>query len=166
MTDVKRKVCLVGDFAVGKTSLAQRYVNEVFSDQYLTTIGVKIDTKEIAIGDQHLKLVIWDVAGRDSLSPLNAAYLVGAAGYIMVVDGTRRETIDYASALMAIVQQKLPEQPFVVLVNKVDLQDKWLFTDNDLKKFESFGWQVRFTSAKSGDQVEDSFRYLAEQLLG
>lgn len=165
MSEIKRKVCLVGDFAVGKTSLAQRYVNQVFSEQYLTTIGVKIDTKEIDFDDKVVKLVIWDVAGRDSLSPLNANYLIGAAGFIMVVDGTRRETIDYAPSLMDIVKQKLPDQPFIVLVNKADLQDKWVFTDADKRSYQALGWNVLFTSAKTGEQVESAFQYLAEKFL-
>jgi len=88
----KKKVCLIGDFSVGKTSLVQQYVNQAFSEKYLTTIGVKIDTKLIELEDDELKLVLWDVAGRDSLSSINTSYLVGASGIILVLDGTRKET--------------------------------------------------------------------------
>ena len=80
---------MVGDFSVGKTSLTQKFVNNVFSEKYLTTIGVKIDTVDV----DDVKLVVWDVAGRDSLSPINVSYLVGAAGIVFVADGTREDTL-------------------------------------------------------------------------
>jgi len=86
---IKKKICMVGDFSVGKTSLTQKFVNNVFSEKYLTTIGVKIDTVEV----NETKLIVWDVAGRDSLSPINASYLVGAAGVVLVADGTRPSTV-------------------------------------------------------------------------
>ncbi len=165
MNEIKKKICLVGDFSVGKTSLTQQFVNQVFSERYLTTIGVKIDTKIISQESGTVKLVIWDVAGRDSLSPLNANYLIGAAGYILVVDGTRRETISSANMLVETVHKKLPDVPFIVLVNKSDMADKWLFTDADMSKYEGFGWHVLKTSAKTGENVENAFLYLAGKLL-
>jgi len=103
----KKKVCMVGDFSVGKTSLTQKFVNNVFSDQYLTTIGVKIDTA--IVGDT--KLIVWDVAGRDSLSPINVSYLVGAAGIVLVADGTRSETINDLHSIWETVQERIGDVP-------------------------------------------------------
>jgi len=94
---------LVGDFSVGKTSLTQKFVKNVFSEQYLTTVGVKIDTKEV----KDLKLIIWDMAGRDSLSPINVNYLVGAAAVILVADGTRKETLGALSSMQVTVSEKI-----------------------------------------------------------
>ncbi len=163
--EFKRKVCLVGDFSVGKTSLTQRYVNQVFSEKYLTTIGVKIDTKTIDVDENSVKLILWDVAGRDSLSKLNTSYLVGAAGVILVLDGTKRETILSATSLIDAVYGKTKEIPTIVLVNKVDLKDDWEYTDQDQSNFEALGWNVRLTSAKSGEGVEEAFAALAKEML-
>lgn len=163
---MKKKICLVGDFSVGKTSLAQQYVNKVFSEKYLTTVGVKIDTKEITIDEKTLKMVVWDVAGRDSLSPLNANYLIGASGFLLVLDGTRKDTLQSAQTLVDTVVDKVGEIPFVVLVNKNDLQDKWLFNDNYRTKFAALEWQVMTSSARTGENVEQAFQALAERILG
>ena len=162
---MKKKVCLVGDFSVGKTSLAQKFVNQVFSEKYLTTVGVKIDTKEVSVGDEELKMVVWDVAGRDSLSPLNANYLVGAAGFLLVLDGTRQDTLQSAQALVDTVTHKVGEIPFVVLVNKSDLSDQWVFNDSEHAKFAARGWSVMTSSAKTGENVELAFQNLVEKIL-
>jgi len=97
---------MVGDFSVGKTSLTQKFVNNVFSEKYLTTIGVKIDTVEI----DDTKLIIWDVAGRDSLSPINASYLGGAAGVVLVADGTREATVKGLPDIWATVKQRIGDR--------------------------------------------------------
>lgn len=156
----KKKVCMVGDFAVGKTSLTQRFVNNVFSDKYLTTVGVKIDTIEI----DTTKLVIWDVAGRDALSPINVSYLVGASGYLLVVDGTRHETLKQAEALKQTVENRIGEVPFVLVINKYDDCDNWLVDNNITKQFEEKGWTVILTSAKDNHNVEQAFSLLNERM--
>ena len=163
---MKKKVCLVGDFSVGKTSLTQQYVKQAFSEKYLTTVGVKIDTKEMLVDGKELKMVIWDVAGRDALSPLNANYLIGAAGFLLVIDGTRYETVESAQILVDTVINKTGDIPFVVLVNKYDLQDRWVFSSDDKKDFESRGWQVMTSSAKTGENVELAFESIAKRMLG
>lgn len=165
MIEIKKKICLVGDFSVGKTSLVQQYVNQVFSEKYLTTIGVKIDTKVLSFENKELKLVVWDVAGRDSLSPINTSYLVGAAGFVLVLDGTRLETIHSAAGLVKTVRDKIKDVPFIVLVNKNDLQDSWEFNDQYKAKLEDMGWYVAETSAKTGDGVEAAFIELANRML-
>lgn len=162
---MKKKICLVGDFSVGKTSLTQQFVKQVFSDQYLTTVGVKIDTKSLLLDEKEVKLVIWDVAGRDVLSPLNANYLVGAAGFLLVIDGTRRDTIQSAKTLIETVKHKNAKATFVVLVNKNDLHEQWQFTDRDHEEYIALGWHVMTSSAKTGENVEEAFRVLARKML-
>ncbi len=150
---------MVGDFSVGKTSLTQKFVNNVFSDKYLTTIGVKIDTVEV----DETKLVVWDVAGRDSLSPINASYLVGAAGIILVADGTRASTIEDLPNIWATVAQRIGDVPCVVALNKADLAD-WEVSPKAIEDFEAKGWPVFNTSAKEGSQVEPLFRALVDKI--
>ena len=155
----KKKICMVGDFSVGKTSLTQKFVNNVFSEKYLTTIGVKIDTVEL----DSIKLIIWDVAGRDSLSPINASYLVGAAGVILVADGSRESTIDGLQDIWDVVEKRIGKVPCVVALNKADLDD-WHVTQEKINEFESRGWQLFKTSAKQGDEVKALFHALADKL--
>ena len=155
----KKKICMVGDFSVGKTSLTQKFVNNVFSEKYLTTIGVKIDTVEV----DSTKLIIWDVAGRDSLSPINASYLVGAAGVVLVADGTRESTVNGLDDIWAVVEQRIGSVPCVVALNKADLPD-WDIPESVVERFERRGWHLFNTSAKEGDQVEAVFQALIEKI--
>ncbi|NND81479.1 MAG: GTP-binding protein [Gammaproteobacteria bacterium] len=150
---------MVGDFAVGKTSLTQKFVNNVFSDKYLTTVGVKIDTADVS----DTKLVVWDVAGRDALSPINAAYLAGAAGIVLVGDGTRPETIKSFAEIWQTVSGKLGDVPVVVALNKRDV-DGWEVTDDLLQTSIQSSWAVFETSAKDGSNVPELFAALVDRI--
>ena len=150
---------MVGDFSVGKTSLTQKFVNNVFSDKYLTTIGVKIDTAEV--GDT--KLIVWDVAGRDSLSPINASYLVGAAGVVLVCDGTRQNTVTGLIDIWQTVKNRIGEVPVVVALNKADV-DEWSVSDEIRSQFSADGWELFETSAKDGRNVDILFQSLVEKI--
>ena len=156
----KKKICMVGDFAVGKTSLTQKFVNNVFADKYLTTIGVKIDS--VMVGDT--KLIVWDVAGRDSLSPINANYLVGAAGIVLVGDGTRPSTVDALQSLWQTTCERIGEVPVTVALNKHDKQ-QWAVSDEQMESFKSRGWDVFKTSAKGGENVPEVFNNLVDKFV-
>ena len=167
MTPVTSKVCVVGDFAVGKTSVCERFVNNQFSDKYLSTVGVKIDTKEIefpSLGVAH-KLVIWDVAGADEFGPKEFAYLRGASGYIYVADGTRPETLAVVEHLHSQVTSKYGKAPFVLLVNKRDLTKEWSIDDEYLNAVTDAYQNVYKTSAKTGDDVDKAIRRLAALIV-
>src|SRR5258707_408911 len=96
---VQRKICMLGGFSVGKTSLVKRYVQSIFSESYLTTVGVKIDKKTVTLGDRVVHLILWDLAGEDDMSSLRMSYLRGSAGYVLVADGTRPATLETALSL-------------------------------------------------------------------
>ncbi|MGH8605890.1 MAG: Rab family GTPase, partial [Gammaproteobacteria bacterium] len=96
---LQKKICMLGFFGVGKTSLVRRYVSSVYSDTYLTTVGVKIDKKTVTVREQTLNLLLWDIAGADDISALRTSYLRGAAGYLLVADGTRPETLESARSM-------------------------------------------------------------------
>lgn len=167
MTPITSKICIVGDFAVGKTSVAERFVNNQFSEKYLTTVGVKIDTKEIEktdLGVLH-KLVIWDIAGSDRFDDTRFAYLRGASGYLYVADGTRPDTLRSIVYLREQISDKFGDAPAVALVNKKDLKSEWKATDAHLNTLrEQFGL-VFSTSAKTGDDVEQAIFSLADTIL-
>ncbi len=166
MTVITSKVCVVGDFAVGKTSLSERFVNNHFSDRYLSTVGVKIDTKEVELThlDVVQKLVIWDVAGTDRFGATELAYLRGASGYLYVADGTRPETIDSAIALCKQVEDQYGAQPAILLLNKHDLAEQWAVADDRQADLAAQFANVFLTSARTGSEVENAFRTLAEAI--
>ena len=152
---------MLGGFSVGKTSLVKRYVESIFSDSYLTTVGVKIDKKVEQLPDRVVSLVLWDLAGEDDIGSLRMSYLRGSAGYVLVADGTRRSTLQVALSLRERVEADYGAMPFVLLLNKSDLKEQWAINDAELEGFRKRGWWVRASSARTGEGVEDAFKDLA-----
>jgi len=161
---LQKKICLLGAFGVGKTSLVRRYVDTIFSDTYLTTVGVKIDKKMVTVGAEELALILWDIAGEDEVAAVRVTYLRGAAGYLLVVDGTRPETLDTAESIQRRIVAELGQVPFFVLLNKSDLQEDWALPPARIEALEAEGWMFHRTSAKTGIGVEEAFRELAARL--
>ena len=159
---LKKKVCMVGQFGVGKTSLVRRFVNSIFDERYLTTVGVKIDRKDVTLGSTSVTLMLWDLAGEDDLAQLKVSHLRGANGYILVVDGCRAASLVKAVELQQRIVEQLGPLPFVVVLNKSDLRDQWEVRDTSVR---DRGWSVFETSAKAGTGVEEMFRTLAGKLL-
>ena len=156
---------MLGAFSVGKTSLVKQYVHSIFSDKYLSTVGVKISKKTTTVGSQEVTLVVWDMEGRDIFTDVNIGYLRGAMGFFVVADGTRSETLDTALELRALVLDKVGAIPNVLLVNKADMTDQWEITEDMLHQATVGGNTVFCTSAKTGQSVEEAFRYLAGAMM-
>jgi len=155
---------MLGGFSVGKTSLVKRYVESVFSETYLTTVGVKFDKKTVALGDRPVSLILWDLAGEDDLASLRLSYLRGAAGYVLVADGTRPATLEIALSIRKRVEVDYGALPFAMLINKYDLQDQWAISEEKLEELRRDGWWVRPSSARTGEGVEDAFTDLAQRV--
>jgi len=162
---IKRKICMLGAYGVGKTSLVESFVSSIFSDRYLTTVGVKIDKKRIAVNGADVDLLIWDIQGEDETRRIPASYVRGAAGYVLVADGTRRETLDTAHRIQERVEREEGRRPFVMLLNKADLESEWEIGADEVKGFEKKGWRVFRTSAKTRENVEAAFAGLAQTML-
>tara|TARA_R110000751_G_scaffold307903_1_gene434561 strand:+ start:28081 stop:28581 length:501 start_codon:yes stop_codon:yes gene_type:complete len=162
---IQKKICLLGAFAVGKTSLIKRFVESIFSDKYLTTIGVKINKKALSISNQDINLMIWDLEGEDDYTEINTNYLRGAAGYILVADGTREKTLDIALSIHQLAQNVLGNIPAVLAINKADIEDQWLITPESIDNIDK-NLTIIKTSAKSGDNVEALFSTLSRKMLG
>ena len=165
MDAVTRKICIIGDFAVGKTSTVARFVHSVFSEKYLTTVGVKIDTRTLATSSgTELKLVIWDIAGTDRFSAVEFSYLRGASGYLVVADGTRLHTLDVAERLVEEARERYGETPMVYLVNKSDLEDEWEVSEERLAHLHDGDGALFITSAKTGANVDAALHALADMV--
>ena len=158
---LQKKICMLGGFSVGKTSLVRRFIQGVFSDAYLTTVGVKIDKKNIELPNKNVTLILWDLAGEDDVSSLRMSHLRGAAGYVLVADGTRPSTLDVALSIRERAEADYGTLPFVMLINKNDLTDQWSINDDTIGELRDNDWWVQTSSAQSGDGVEEAFKQIA-----
>lgn len=159
---VQKKICMVGVFATGKTCLVQRFVHSIFSPRYLSTVGVKIDRKEVTVRGDPVTLLLWDLEGRDGTRDVNPSYVRGAHGLIFVVDGTRRETLGQAFEIREAVASHVGAIPAAFAFNKADLTDEWKLTRADEDSVSGQGLHAARTSAKTGTGVEETFQWLAE----
>jgi small GTP-binding protein len=162
---LQKKVCMLGSFSVGKSSLVRRFVESMFDEQYHTTIGVKVDKKVVNANGEDLTLVLWDIYGEDAFQKMRLSYLRGMHGYLLVVDGTRRQTLDDALALNERVVAAIGKVPAVLALNKYDLTDQWEIEPAQETQLAAAGWTLEHTSAKTGDAVENAFSHLAQAML-
>jgi len=157
---------MLGAFSVGKTALVQQYVHSIFSDKYLSTVGVKISKKELNLGDTDVTLVLWDMEGKDLYVDINISYLRGAMGYFLVIDGKRKDTLQVALELRNIALDLLgPQVPHYFLLNKSDLEQEWEVSNEDLEHLRALGIPFLKTSAKTGMGVDDAFIGLTKAML-
>ncbi|MBN2638819.1 MAG: GTP-binding protein [Bacteroidales bacterium] len=162
---IKKKIAMLGSFAVGKTSLVQRFVHSIFSEKYHTTIGVKIDQKIITIDHQDVNLLLWDIHGEDEFQKVKPAYVMGSSGYFVVMDGTRRKTMEIGFELNEMAKKVAGNIPFIVLINKSDQKEQWEISDDDIQEMKDKGIEVFLTSAKDGNHVEEAFTILAQKTM-
>jgi len=158
------KICMLGGSGVGKTSLVSRFVSSIFSDTYLTTVGVKIDKKTVSIEGGETTLMLWDIYGQDEFQTVRDSYLRGASGYLLVADGTRHATLETAAVLQRKAESVIGRVPFLLLLNKADLDREWQVDERALVKLVDEGWRVVKTSAKTGEGVDDAFTTLAREM--
>ncbi len=160
---VAKKVCLIGRFAVGKTSLVKQFIDKQFGEKYKTTVGVSISTKELIINDTELSMVIWDIAGFEQDGHYTH-YLRGVHGIIWVMDGTEPESFE----ILDIITKSIPEItqiPSICFINKHDLTDEWCVEEEHLEQLKQLNYAVLNCSAKTGENVEEGFTELAELLV-
>jgi small GTP-binding protein len=158
------KVCLLGDGAVGKTSLIRRYVFDAFDDKYLVSFGTKVSKKLVPVDDAEVDLMIWDILGQRTNESLHAAYYRGAAGALAVCDYTRPSTMDSLSSWITSFRSVVGDTPVFILANKNDLEKQFTFTD--LKAFgDSLSCDVMETSARTGENVEVAFSAISRKLV-
>lgn len=155
------KLCMVGSFAVGKTSLVRRYVQSIFSEKYHTTVGVKVDKKELTQAGRTVRMMIWDLAGEDSFAHLRLTFMRGATGYLLVADGTRAGSLDVALDLNRQIEAALGPIPCVLVLNKEDLIDAWEIDTARVEMLERGGMTVFRSSARDGRGVEAIFQHFA-----
>lgn len=166
---LKTKICLIGDHAVGKTSLIRRFVADTFDDRYLMTLGTKVSKKvvDLALPRQNLAvrvdMGIWDIMGQHGLlNLLNEAYFTGANGILAVLDLTRRSTLETFGVWIRSVEKVAGRIPALIAVNKYDLAPRAEFALAEVEQIAAAqGCDFLTTSAKTGENVENAFQHLA-----
>ncbi len=164
--EIKRKVVLLGDAAVGKTSLVRRFVYDVFEDKYIMTIGTKVSKKVIEMNWEGLNitlsLMVWDVLGQQGFTQVQETAFRGADGALLVCDLTRKDTLHSIAHYWLPVLERVAGVPAILLANKSDL-DNWAMSEDEIRQFsENIGVPYLLTSAKTGKNVELAFSKLAE----
>lgn len=167
MATSAKKICLVGDFSVGKTSLIRRFVDNQFSDEYLSTVGVKLSRKlvELPEADLNVELLIWDIEGQTQFKAIAPSYLQGAKGAIIVGDVKRPETLEHLTDHLELFFKINPKGQAIAALNKVDL----IKADAGQRLIEKYTLTADYpqvlatyaTSAKTGKDVNEIFQELA-----
>lgn len=171
---ISKKMCMIGDFGVGKTSMIRRFVDRQFSDQYLSTVGVKISSKIIELEgvkqreNVTAKLLIWDLEGHTKFKGIAPTYLQGASGVLIVADVSRSETIERISEHIQLYSSVNPKGVIIIALNKVDLIDDEKLAllveiAHSLSKDKVIA--VYTTSAKTGKDVDEIFYKLAYAMV-
>ena len=165
--EVKKKVCLIGDPAVGKTSLIRKYVTDIFDDKYIGTLGTKVTKKRVIIEkpdiNYDLTLAIWDILGQKEFQRIQNMAYRGAKGVFLVCDLTRKDTLDGLREWREAITQVAEDIPSIILANKCDLDTKE-FGENEIKSIASQMNNAPYliTSAKTGDNVNQAFYRIGE----
>jgi small GTP-binding protein len=162
---LQKKICMLGSFAVGKTSLVRRFVHSIYSPEYFTTVGAKVDNKDVEVSGKKMTMVLWDLYGEDDFQKIRWSHFNGAFGYLLVADGTRRATLDKAIELEQKARDAVGVLPFIFVINKSDLADEWEIDSEAQAAQAAKGWKTLHTSAKTGAGVEESFLALAQAML-
>ena len=167
---MKVKICLVGEGAVGKTCLIRRFIHDEFDDRYISTLGAKVSKKELMLnGDGapvSVDMTIWDIMGEKGFRELlKEAYFHGAQGVLAVCDITRMETLTDLEDWVAAVVKVTGKIPVEFLANKADLKEEQVVQPADLEAAaRNHGAPFLFTSAKTGENVEQAFAQLAKMI--
>ena len=171
---ISKKICMIGDFGVGKTSLIRRLVDRQFSDQYLSTVGVKISKKSIILENTKqqevvtAQLLIWDLEGHTKFKGIAPTYLQGASGVLIVADVSRTETVERISEHVKLFSSVNPKGSIIVALNKVDLIDEEklaLLVEISHAIGQGKVLAVYTTSAKTGKDVDEIFHKLAYTMV-
>ncbi len=166
MTKFTFKLVLLGDQAVGKTSLVIRYINNTFSDKYISTIGADFLVKDLELYGAPVRLMIWDLGGQLQWNHVRGRYMSGSDGVILVFDVGRKENIEaYIEKWIEEVKDFIGEKtPILIVGNKVDLKP-----EVDLKKAAEMARRLNYpyteTSAKTGDHVESMFKRITADVV-
>ena len=176
---IQRKICMLGAFGVGKTSLVDRLVRATFSQPPRAAVGVRVDKCSVEVSGRRMNMIVWDLHSEEDYRQHSKSYLRGAAGCMLVVDGTRPSTLDDAAELMDLTEGHGPgpstcfretqgtwiRPACVLMLNKADLTGDWRLESSRLDELDRRGLTVLKTSARNGRGVIEAFVALGRAIL-
>jgi small GTP-binding protein len=169
MTDFVFKICLLGDGGVGKTSLVYRFIENRFSRDFKSTLGVNLLKKRVQIREHNVICQIWDLGGQAAYRKLRKLYLEGSQGALLVYDITSRPSFDNMEEwIQTLFEARNQDVPLIIIGNKLDLEQNRqvkLTEAMEYAKKKNPNIKVLETSAATGDGVEQAFLSLAELVL-
>ncbi len=171
MADYVLKICLLGDGAVGKTSLVYRYIENRFSRDFKSTLGVNLLKKKLTLdGDfagKTASVQIWDLGGQQAYRKLRKLYLEGSQGALVVFDITSQASFDHLDDWIgSLIEIRGDKVPMILIGNKVDLEENKVITKEQAEEYaKKYGIPLILTSAATGEQVEEAFKDLIMSIV-
>ncbi|NVM03658.1 MAG: GTP-binding protein [Candidatus Helarchaeota archaeon] len=161
------KLVLFGNVAVGKTSIVDRYINDKFEDEYISTLGYNVFEKDIDVGGTSVAFMIFDIGGQEQFEDLRKKYASGAKAALLVFDVTNRESFENIRTWYKDLENFSDNATFILVGNKVDLEGKRQVQVKEGADLANEINAVGFfeTSAKTSEGIDDAFYRLAQILL-
>ncbi len=162
------KIVLIGDTCVGKSCILVRFSDDIFNDNYVTTIGVDFRFKTMVVKNKVAKIQIWDTAGQERYRSITTAYYRGAAAIIICCDCTNKESFNNIKNWIEEIGKYTDKDTVdkIVLMNKCDLVEERCIEKNEIDKFEKeSGIKVLEVSAKTGEGIDKAFEYVIAKLI-
>ena len=162
----RKKICMLGAAAAGKTSLVARYSGVIVTGGYQSTLGARVTRAVVTVSERLRELVVWDIKGESDFYRIPPAYLLGSDGYVLVADGTRRATVEHALDLRDRMRALTGEIPHFMLINKMDLRDVWEVDEDLLAALRTQVPGVYCCSARGGIALHNAMEALARAMWG
>ncbi len=159
------KTISVGDANCGKTALTVRYTQNIFKDQYETTIGVNWASKQVDVFGTEVRLIIWDTGGQDAFATVRSQFYKGASGVLCLFDLTNRESFNHVPKWLEEIKTNTKDVPVVIVGNKSDLPDRQVSREEAEALADKANLSYVESSAKTGAGVGDCFAIIAGQIL-
>ena len=167
--DEKCQLLIIGDSTVGKTSILTRYTNGTFNANYLATVGLDNFTKDEIINDKNIRIKIWDTAGQERYKSLTKGFFRNAQGIMVVYDVTNQETFEslqyWIQSIKTNIESEVDHIPIVIIGNKIDSNEREVKPEEAEKYFKELNYPYFETSAKTGENIDNTIRTLVKQVL-
>ena len=167
--DQKCQLLIIGDSTVGKTSILSRFANGTFNSNYLATVGLDNFTKDEIIDNKTIRIKIWDTAGQERYKSLTKGFFRNAEGVMLVYDVTNSETYEnlkfWLQSIKNNMSSDMGEIPIIIIGNKIDCEDREVIKEEAEKFWKEQGYQYFETSAKTGDNIDMTIKYLVKKVV-